>query len=344
MLRHAIAPARFFSQVPNEIIRHPRLSSDAVRLLSWQLSLPEDADQSLSETAKRAGIKKTGFIRAKRELAAEGYLHEWRRQGVGGRWSTTQLISNAPLSARQAVAVRDGRPTDGLPTAGGPEGRSVGHPQKNTEENISHPSSPDPVAVSEQAAGQASAAGRKDASPNTSPASGPDPVRTVPAPFVERGAQALAAVSHGERRLRLSGREVAALAPLAGDWLRRGATVADIREALTQWLPDRVHSPAGLVRDRLTRKRPEAPTFAEQRAAERSTAVARSGPRVAEMRECAGEHVQPRLFRPVDGEALCPSCRCDRAGTEAPAAAEAAMRGGALVRDLLHAHRAEAAV
>ncbi|MBB5121354.1 hypothetical protein [Streptomyces eurocidicus] len=342
MLRHAIAPARFYSQVPNEIIRHPRLSSDAVRLLSWQLSLPEDADQPLSETAKRAGIKKTGFMRAKRELAAEGYLHEWRRQGADGRWSTTQLISNVPLPAERAVAVRDGRPTDGLPTAGGPEGRSVGRPQKNTEENISHPPSPAPVAVSEHAAGQAYVAGREDT--NASRASGPDPVCAVPAPFVERGAQALAAVSHGERRLRLSGREVAALAPLAGDWLRRGSTVADIREALTQWLPDRVHSPAGLVRDRLTRKRPEAPTFAEQRAAERSTAVARSGPRVAEMRECAGEHVQPRLFRPVDGEALCPSCRCDRAGTEAPAAAEAAMRGGALVRDLLHAHRAEATV
>ncbi|MCC3768583.1 hypothetical protein K6I34_000495, partial [Streptomyces sp. UNOC14_S4] len=138
MLRHAIAPARFFSQVPNEIIRHPRLSSDAVRLLSWQLSLPEGADQPLSETAKRAGIKKAGFIRAKRELAAEGYLHEWRRQGTDGRWATTQLISNVPLSAEDAAAVRDGRPAAGIPTAGGPEGRAVGRPQKNTVENTSN--------------------------------------------------------------------------------------------------------------------------------------------------------------------------------------------------------------
>jgi hypothetical protein len=106
MLRHAIAPARFFTQVPNDIIRHPRLSSDAVRLLTWQLSLPEGADEALSRTAARAGIGKCAFLRAKGELKAEGYLHEWREQGVRGLWSTVQLVSNVPLTGEEAAAVR----------------------------------------------------------------------------------------------------------------------------------------------------------------------------------------------------------------------------------------------
>ncbi|MCC3770904.1 hypothetical protein K6I34_003646, partial [Streptomyces sp. UNOC14_S4] len=171
----------------------------------------------------------------------------------------------------------------------------------------------------------------------TAPASVPPPVCTVPAPLVERGAQILAAVSHGERRLRLTGREVTALAPLAGDWLQRGATATDIREALTQWLPEPVRSPAGLVRDRLTRKCPEAPTLAEQRAAEQKATAARSGPRVAEMRECAGDHVQPRLFRPAADEVLCRECRCHAAerAEETSRAVAAARRGAAAARAAL---------
>lgn len=224
MLRHATAPARFFSQVPNEIIRHPRLSSDAVRLLLWQLSLPEGANEPLYESAKRAGIKKTAFLRAKRELASEGYLHDWRRQDRAGRWSRSQLVSNVPLTAEQAVAVRDtGRPaTAPAPTApepavGRPGARSVGRSQtSNTEENTSHH---------------------------------PDPDR--------HGAQALAAAVHGERRLRLNSRDVRQLAPLAGEWLVRGATLQELREALTSGLPDRIHSPAAITRDRLLRKMPD---------------------------------------------------------------------------------------
>ncbi|WP_414168745.1 hypothetical protein ACMATS_21435 [Streptoverticillium reticulum] len=230
MLRHVIAPARFFSQVPNEIIRHPRLSSDAVRLLLWQLSLPEGANEPLYESAKRAGIKKTAFLRAKRELASEGYLHDWRRQDRAGRWSRSQLVSNVPLTAEQAVAVRDtGQPTPPptpapaptpAPTApepavGVPSARPVGRSQtSNTKENTPHPDH-------------------------------------------RRGAQLLAAAVHGDPRLRLGSRDVRQLAPLASEWLARGATPQELREALTSGLPEPVHSPAAITRDRLLRKMPD---------------------------------------------------------------------------------------
>ncbi|MGW1071439.1 hypothetical protein [Streptomyces sp. NPDC002537] len=303
MLKHAIAPARFFTQVSNDIIRHPRLSAEAVRLLTWQLSLPDGADHPLSETAKRAGIKKTAFIRAKRELIAEGYVHEWRRQGRGGRWVTTQLVSNVPLSPEKAVAVRDGDcpPSAVQPAVGEPEFRSAGHYPDNTDEKTYDPPSQPSVAL--------------------------------PPQLVQRGVQALASVSHRERRLRLTGREVTGLAPLVAEWFLRGASLTELREALTTGLPERIHCAAALVRDRLQRKMPEARSFAEQRDAEAGPPE----PRLAGMRECQGEHTQPCLFRPVGDEALCPSCRQRRAEAVADAGSvpDTTSRGAAAVREVL---------
>ncbi|MFI9239516.1 hypothetical protein [Streptomyces sp. NPDC053079] len=297
MLRHVIAPARFFTQVPNEIIRHPRLSADAVRLLQWQLSLPDGAHQSLSETAKQAGIKKTAFGHAKQQLLDEGFLHEWRRQGVAGRWRTTQLVSNVPLTPEEALAVRDRdaqtsptaaeptavAPTAVAPTVGEPTPRAVGRSQENTEENTPHP----------------------------------------PHPLAERGAQALTAVTRGERRLRLSGRDIRALAPLAAEWLTRGATLADLRDAVTSGLPDTVHSPAGITRDRLTRKMPDPAPEPE--------------PRPQPLRSCSAGC--GRLIRPVADESACRDCRVDGAAAAAArdvsGAVAATERGMAAVRAAL---------
>ncbi|MEV4739771.1 hypothetical protein [Streptomyces sp. NPDC049555] len=325
--------------MPNEIIRHPRLSSHAVRLLTWALSLPDEALEPLSKTAQRAAIGKSAFTRAKRELVAEGFLHEWRRQTDGGRWVTEQMISNVPLESAEAEAARDGRPSVQSPTTGEPNRRAGGRSLKKTEKKTYNPPTPthEPEATADEAP---AAAGREGEGSSTTP---PSPVCTVPQPLVERGGLALAAVAHAEPRLRLSGRDVAALAPVAGEWFQRGGGLPDLREALTSGLPDVVHSPAALVRNRLMRKMPIAPTFAEQREADRRAATAAAGPRVAEMQECAGDHVQPLLFRPVDGETLCPSCRCADAEAGVAGAIAAAVRGGAAVRELLRARRSEVA-
>jgi hypothetical protein len=101
--RHHIAPPRAFTQFSHDLIRHPRLSSDAVRLLTWQLSLPEGARESLSRTAERARIGACAFTRAKRQLKEEGFVHERRLQGPGGHWVTQQLVSNVPLAAAEAA-------------------------------------------------------------------------------------------------------------------------------------------------------------------------------------------------------------------------------------------------
>ncbi|MGA5129392.1 hypothetical protein ACPCTO_06240 [Streptomyces olivoreticuli] len=286
MLKHAIAPAGFFTQVSNEIIRHPRLSAEAVRLLTWQLSLPDGVDQSLSQTAERAGIKKTAFMRAKRELIAEGYVHEWRCQGRDGRWSRPQLVSNVPLTAEEAAAVHGRRPTGEEPAVGEPAVRSVGRSQEKTEEKTSHP----------------------------------------PHPLAERGAQALAAVAYAERRLRLTARDVARLAPLAGEWLLRGATVKQLRAELTDSLPDHIRSPAGLLRDRLTRKMPDpAPEPA---------------PRPQPLRACSGGC--GRMIRPVADETACRDCRLESADDTSGAVA-ATQRGMEAIREALLARLSDPA-
>ncbi|MEV5506000.1 hypothetical protein [Streptomyces orinoci] len=309
MLKHVIAPARFFTQVSNDLIRHPRLGSDAVRLLLWVLSLPDTTGLSLSAAAARAGIRNGGFQRAKRELAAAGYVHEWRRQGTGGRWTTAQLVSGVPLDAEEAVAIRDGFvPSAGKPVVGGPAPRPVGGSPTNTGEKTDHPPS------------QPS----RGAEPQPAPESHP---------LAERGALVLASLSHQDRRLRLTGREVARLAPLAGEWLLRGVSVAEMRETLTAGLPEPVHCAAALLRDRLDRKMPQVPRLPEI-GRQPSSSNAWLEPRVGRMRECRGErHIQPRLFTPLNGETLCGDCRQDPAGQQA--AAERATRGAAAVRAAL---------
>jgi hypothetical protein len=216
MLRHVIAPVRFFSQLSNEIIRHPRLSSDAVRLLTWQLSLPLDSRQSLSETAARAGIKKCAFQNAKEQLKAEGYVHEWREQAERGHWRTRQLVSSTPLSSHDAARVRDEvitpAPTVGQPAVGEPTGRVVGgHPGNPLELNTPQPS---------------------------------------PAQLAE-ARQVVDRLERLDPRLRVPRGMLPELAALASDWLAAGFDVDGVREGIRRQLPSRgteVHHPGGLVR------------------------------------------------------------------------------------------------
>ncbi|MEI5099265.1 hypothetical protein RB200_12390 [Streptomyces sp. PmtG] len=69
----------------------------------------------------------------------------------------------------------------------------------------------------------------------------------------------LAALGRTAPALSLSAADCAALGPLAERWFARGATEQAILRALTTGLPIPVHSPAGLVRSRLTAKLPPEP-------------------------------------------------------------------------------------
>jgi hypothetical protein len=299
MLRHAIAPARAFAQIPNAILRHPRLSPDAKTLLNWQLSLPPGDRQCLSDTARRAGIGKCAFQNAKRQLREEGYLHEWRMQADGGRFVTVQLVSNAPLGAKEALTARDelrlapdgghratgadGPPSARKPAAGEPTVRAIGRqPEKNTGKNTHQP-----------------AASPRRAEPGPTckvpPSSGESSTRLLEAEAF------LCALGRDDARLRLPRRTARRLAPLAVGWLDTGLPRDELRHALTQGLSG-ARSAVALLHWRLANALPEA--------ASPPPAGVRPQPRLTGMRECRTRHTQPRLFTPSPGDDdLCPACR-----------------------------------
>ncbi len=312
MYRHFIAPPRAYTQFSHDIIRHPRLTSDAVRLLTWQLSLPEGARESLSRTAERAGIGATAFTRAKRQLKEEGFVHERRVQVAGGLWATQQLVSNAPLSPAEAAKMLartppsptsptspQAAPSPRTPAVGAPTPRhSDGHPKKDPVGDTSH-HPPAPVIT------KASAAGAADI-PDASCLPG---ARLLVASFPQLSPD----LRHVPRAMREE------LTNLTARWLAAGHTPSAVRAHVLRGLPadgSPVHKPGGLLRHLL---RDVGPVVPEARAHTRAPLPAPEAPapapgprlsaRLAAMRECEGDrHIQPLLFRPVGDETLCPRC------------------------------------
>ncbi len=298
--RHHIAPPRAFSQFSHDLIRHPRLSSDAVRLLTWQLSLPDGARESLSRTAERARIGACAFTRAKRQLKEEGFVHERRLQGPGGHWVTQQLVSNVPLSAAEAAkllarmpvhtpsadASPQVAPSPRIPTVGTPTPPPTdGHPRKDPGENtFHHPAEPER---------------RPDPEPASEAAEAPEAARTL-----------VAALPHLSPDLRRIPRGMHdELARLVSRWLAAGHTPAAVRTHILRGLPDDgtpVHRPGGLLRYVL-RDVPPAPDPDTTPAAEHP-APARPSSRLSALRECEGDHVQATLFRPTGDETHCGRC------------------------------------
>ncbi|MFF4348160.1 hypothetical protein [Streptomyces sp. NPDC001530] len=201
------------------------------------------------------------------------------------------------------AVVRAPVPAGGSPAVGEPTGRAVGrHPESPVPENTSH-----------------------------------HPARTVTATAEQQAAarQLVESLDDLDARLRVPRGILPQLAALAAEWLACGHTVADVREQVWRSLPGRgqsIHRPGGLVRYVLREIPPvAAPPIAG--------APAMPTPRVAQMRECEGYHVQALLFRPVADEVLCRGCRraqaVDTGGSPAVASVAAAVRGAAAVRAAL---------
>ncbi|MFH9573507.1 hypothetical protein [Streptomyces sp. NPDC017230] len=321
--RHFIAPPRAFTQFSHDLIRHPRLTSDAVRLLTWQLSLPPGTRESLSRTAERARIGGCAFTRAKRQLKDEGFVHERRLQGPGGLWITQQLVSSVPLSDAEAVKllaqmpvgpagtttterVTPPQPAPGRrsPAVGEPTPpRTDGYPLQDHEGNTSN-QPPRPPAPPEAEAQAPEPDGDAPSEPHLTAA------RTL--------VDALPALSpdlhHIPRAMRPE------LTRLTACWLAAGHPLTAVRTHILRGLPDDgtpVHRPGGLLRH-LLRDVPPPPPPQPQHATTTSPhandrpAQHPPGPhlssRLTGTRECAGDHVQPLLFRPVGDETHCPRC------------------------------------
>ncbi|MCX4847778.1 hypothetical protein [Streptomyces sp. NBC_00893] len=287
MLRHAIAPSARYTKASNDVVRHPRLSSDAKILILYVQGLPDNTTfKPLSELAQRVGIKGRAYQKAKQQLVENGYVHEWRSQGDGGRWLTEQLVANNPLTSERAGHLRTASsvttplsppPSTHSPTVGVPTARTAGdyepvedHSDKTTPHPPSEPKRP---------------------ASTTAPAADPT--------LLARAERVLLSLRHSRRELHLGVREAAKLAVEAVKWLERGLSESDLRQALLAERPNEgVHSAVGFLRYRLAQKLPEP----------RTPSQSREPARPRELIECRGPGEQ-HTFRPLLDETECTPCR-----------------------------------
>ncbi|PVC92608.1 hypothetical protein DBP19_15230 [Streptomyces sp. CS090A] len=314
MLWHAIAPVRRYTKVSHDVMRHPRLNSDAKVLISYVQGLPEgeQSDRALSEHAREVGIKGRRYQTAKEQLVVNGFVHEHKAPGARGLWATHQLFSNVPLSDADALAVwreagvgadagggTEAAPSAQVPTVGQPRARSVGH-QLPVDEELGENSFRPPTQAAD-----------------------PEVVLEELSPEEVEVERVLLSLRDCRRDLRLGVAEARSLIAPAVEWLRRGVSGAELREVLSSGLPTgRVRSAVGFLRHRLVQKMPEAPAPAPAPVSEpasESASVAEPAPpavpdappvppRVAPLVTCEGpgnEHV----FRAYGGATLCPDCQ-----------------------------------
>jgi hypothetical protein len=204
--------------------------------------LPEGSRETVQSIGEKMPEGRIAVRNARRQLEAEGFLHTRRRQDAEtGKWCTQVLVSNVALTTPEEIdaAFDDAvRPKARILTVGEPAVQAVGASPKgeNTEENTTHPAPP-------------------PSAPST--AATPSEGQHEPPPSDHgRAAAVLYRLGEREPRLRLGATEAATLAPLAAEWLMRGATERELRGALTSGLPPIVHAPAAFVADRLRRKLP----------------------------------------------------------------------------------------
>ncbi|MFF4168720.1 hypothetical protein [Streptomyces sp. NPDC001744] len=336
MFRHVIAPVRSYTKAANEVVRHRRLNSDAKVLLLYVQGLPEaEADKSLGEHADDLGMRPREYQRAKKALAAGGYLYEWKTQDHRGHWSTSQFLSNITLTREEAAALRNGvparegegtgGPSGANPAVGSPRARSVGGLPPGDEDwgkTFSHPPTEEPSAeepsaeeppIEEPSAEEPPVEKPPVEKPSVEEPSVEEPSVEEPSagPEVETAERLLLSLRHESRELLLGVREARGLAGAAAEWLRRGVSVAELRHALTAHLPaGGVRSAAGFLRHRLTEKLP-APVPRPERP--EGTPAASATVRVrSEIVLCEGPG-SDHTFRRVGDETHCGPCRREAA-------------------------------
>ncbi|MFE4362398.1 hypothetical protein [Kitasatospora sp. NPDC056800] len=90
----------------------------------------------------------------------------------------------------------------------------------------------------------------------TPPVKDPGQEPTLPDERTRAAVATLFRVIRPEPRLRLGETEAQTLAPLVAQWLERGCDEAELAHALLPGLPQPMHSPVAILRDRLQRKLP----------------------------------------------------------------------------------------
>ncbi|MFD4646364.1 hypothetical protein [Streptomyces sp. NPDC058441] len=224
-----------FTVLPNAILQHSELSLTARGLLCLLLSQPEHTAETIKSLTADVAEGNARVTKATKELQAAGYIVVTNHQNERGHWSKAVAVYDVP----QAVA-----PKDETPKAGRLRARISGLEPLRGKNQEKNPPVPQPsVAVEDM--------GRGEEAPQQSEEIG-------------RAAAALGRLSDAVPSLKLSASDVLKLAPVAAEWLARGASELQLRNELTEGLPATIKSPRALLADRLTRKMPPVPVVVEK--------------------------------------------------------------------------------
>jgi hypothetical protein len=279
MYVHCTKHVRNFTVLPNGLLQDRRLSYTARGLLADLLSRPDGRREDGRQMADSSPQGRGAIRKALKELTEAGYYRVDKVRMPDGTVRSEAHVFDTPQLAPLPGAVRPG---PGEAATGAADVPSV----KNPEEEPSLPA---------ELAGEPSA-GEPDGREAGTPALPDEQIRAVVATLYR--------VIRPEPRLRLGEAEALALAPLVAQWLERGSTPDDLAQALLPGLPTPMHSPAGVLRNRLQRKMPPLPAAPPPPAPE-CAQCHDPVPRPGICRACAG--LGPRTVPVGRGAAATPS-------------------------------------
>ncbi|GAA2134351.1 hypothetical protein GCM10009760_11580 [Kitasatospora kazusensis] len=299
----------------NDIVRHPRLGATAKTLLQWALSLPSDTDETLLSIGAQLPEGRAAVSRARQQLIAEGYVHVRREQAPGtGKWASRVLVSRLPVTSPAEVEAAWNAAVPGAgvgvsadpPTGGNAASRDVGTqtPGVTTGFKTTLPADDDQKREADGGDGGAGGDGGGDGGAggdgggdDDEPPAGGGAVSAESSGRIASAARLLSKLVDRDRRLRLGAVEVTRLVGTAAEWLARGVTEQELTAVLVAGLPQQIHSPAGLLRNRLERKMPPLPVPADPAPERHECGRCRVPvPLPGICRPCAGlpEHTAPR--------------------------------------------------
>ncbi|MFF4926878.1 hypothetical protein ACFY4B_40465 [Kitasatospora sp. NPDC001261] len=300
---HRSAHVRNFTVLPNAVLQYRRLSYTARGLLADLLSRPDGWREDGRHMADTSPQGRGAIRKALKELTDAGFYRVEKIRMPDGTIITETHVYDTPQLAEPGVT----RPVSGEATTGGADAL-VKDLVKETP--LPAQQAGEPVLAAEP---QERTGGREEDQAETDEQS-----EVVPDERVREAVATLFRVIRPEPRLRLGQAEAEELAPLVGQWLERGATQADLAQALLPGLPAPMHSAVAVLRYRLERKMP--PVQAAVR------------PAAARYAECVKCH------DPVPQPGICRACAGLGARTVAVRGGEAVTRSGAArARDALRA-------
>ncbi|MFF2041890.1 hypothetical protein ACFVVX_15790 [Kitasatospora sp. NPDC058170] len=261
---HRSAHTRNFTVLPNSILQDRQLTMAARGLLGDLLSREEGRKEDGRKIADSGVDSRSAVGKALKELIEAGYYRVVKVRGNDGKIYSVAHVYDVPYApgleaARvllDAVEPEEPQVDPSLPhpAPGDPGSGDAGVPViKNLDKE---PSRPAPDCGDEGNRRRTAPRGRR-----LNPEGGrvrpsikdlEEPLRTA--------ALTLYRVLTSQPRLRLGEAEVVELAPLVARWLAAGCGQAELAAALLPGLPSEIFSPVAVVRDRLVRKLPPAPS------------------------------------------------------------------------------------